>query len=142
MGRAAYSVDLRGRVVAAVAAGASRRGSAERFGVSASSAIRWVELAEQTGDVKPRPRGGKSRSPLEPHAAWLLALNAREPDLTLAEIRWRVLAALGLKTGASSIFRFFARHGITFKKNPARSRARSARRGPRARTVEGRPGEP
>jgi transposase len=36
----ALSVDLRERVVAAIAAGASCRAAAARFGVSASSAIR------------------------------------------------------------------------------------------------------
>ncbi len=73
MGQAA-SVDLRARVMAEVASGASRRQEAARFKVSASSAIRWAELKDETGQVDPRPRGGKSRSPLEPHAAWLLAL--------------------------------------------------------------------
>jgi len=35
------SLDLRERVVAAVSGGMSRRQAAERFGVSAASAIRW-----------------------------------------------------------------------------------------------------
>jgi transposase len=39
----AYSIDLRERVVAAEASGLSCRGAAERFGVSVSTAIRWVE---------------------------------------------------------------------------------------------------
>jgi len=86
MGRRPYSDDLRERVVTAVAGGCSRRAAAERFAVIASSAIRWVELHEETGNVSRRPRGGKSRSPLEPHACWLLELVDREPDLTLAEI--------------------------------------------------------
>ena len=38
----ALSVDLRDRVVAAVEGGLSRRKAAERFGVSISSAIRWI----------------------------------------------------------------------------------------------------
>ncbi|MFK7941551.1 MAG: helix-turn-helix domain-containing protein, partial [Paracoccaceae bacterium] len=37
----ALSVDLRTRVLAAVAAGASHRVVAERFGVSAASVSRW-----------------------------------------------------------------------------------------------------
>lgn len=123
MGQPTYSIDLRARVVAEVASGASRRQAAIRFKVSPSSAIRWAELQEQTGSVRPRPRGGKSRSPLEPHAAWLLDLNAREGDLTLAEIERRIAEALDLKTSQSAIRRFFQRHGISFKKNPARGRA-------------------
>ena len=67
----------------------SRRQAAVRFRVSASSAIRWTAL-EETGSVTPRQRGGKSRSPPEPHAVWLLELVAREPDLTLAELERRI----------------------------------------------------
>ena len=51
--------------------------AAAHFRVSAASAIRWVGLKPETGRVAPRPRGGKSRSPLEPHADWLKALVAR-----------------------------------------------------------------
>ena len=67
MGTEAHSFDLRSRVVAAVAAGGSRRQAAARFCVSAASAIRWVALMAQTGGVSPRQRGGKSRSPLAEH---------------------------------------------------------------------------
>jgi transposase len=120
---AAHSIDLRERVVAAVAAGASRRQAAGRFQVGVSSAIRWAELHEETGAVHPRPRGGKSRSPLEPHAEWLKGLVAQEADLTLAELEQRILAGLGLKITERSIRRFFKRHRISFKKNRARQRA-------------------
>ena len=125
MGRQPYSDDLRTRVVTAVAGGCSRHAAAERFAVSASSAIRWVALHDETGSVSPRRRGGKSRSPLEPHASWLLELVAKEPDLTLAEIVQRLLDR-GVHTTDSSLDRFFTRHKVSFKKNSARSRAGSA----------------
>ncbi len=113
---AAHSSDLRDRVVAEVAAGWSRRQAAARFRVSPSSAIRWAELKDGTGSVSPRPRGGKNRSPLAAHAAWLLELNAKEGDLTLAQIERRILAALGVATSEASIRRFFKRRRISFKK--------------------------
>ena len=115
-----FKFNLRSRVVEEVASGTLRRQSASRFKVSPSSAIRWVELHDETGSVSPRPRGGKSRSPLEAHAAWLLALNAAEPDLTLETIVGRVFEALGLQTSEASIRRFFRRHKISFKKKSAR----------------------
>jgi transposase len=129
MGRKPYSTDLRSRVVAEIAAGTSRRQAARIYRVSPSSAIRWAELHDETGGVGPRPRGGKTRSPLEPHAAWVLALVAKEPDLTLKEFEERIFEELKLSTTERSIRRFFARHGISFKKNAARSRTRSSRRG-------------
>jgi transposase len=142
MGRRPYSDDLRSRVVTAVADGCSRRAAGERFAVSASSAIRWVGLHEETGSVRPRRRGGKSRSPLEPHASWLLDLLAGESDLTLAEIVHRLLQDRGLRTTDSSVDRFFKRHGVSFKKNSARRRTGTARRGRGAAALEGRASKP
>ena len=139
---AAHSKGLRERVVAEVAAGSSRRQAAARFKVSISSAIRWVELAAKTGGVDPRPRGGMSRSPLEPHAVWLLDLVDREGDLTLDDLERRILDGLGLKTTEVSIRRFFRRHAISFKKNAPRRRTVPSRRGLGPRALEGEPGQP
>jgi transposase len=140
MGRRAYSDDLRSLVVAEVAAGVSRRSAAERFKVSASSAIRWVERHAETGSVSPR-KGRKPRSPLDGHAAWLLDLIAREADLTLAEIEQRLWADRGVRTSDSSIDRFFKRHKVSFKKKEsARSRTRPSRRRRGTPKLEGRPG--
>src|SRR5664279_2326916 len=138
----AYSTDLRSRIVAEVAAGTSRREAARIFKVSASSAVRWAERHDATGSVSPRPRSGRSRSPLERHGAWLLELNAKEPDLTLVEIEQRVFETLAVRTTESSIRRFFKRHGISFKKNSARRRTGSAGRGSGSRALEGQPGKP
>jgi len=138
MGRRPYSDDLRERVITAVAGGCSRRAAAERFAVSAASAVRWVAHHEKTGSVGPERRKGKSRSPLEAHASWLLDLIDKEPDLTLAEIVHRLLQDLGMSTTDSSVDRFFQRHGMSFKKNSARSRAGAARRGRSAATLEDR----
>jgi transposase len=126
---AAHSDDLRHRVVEEVISGRmSRRGAAAHFRVSPASAVRWVALKAQSGSVSQRPRGGKSRSPLEPHATWLLNLVAEESDLTLADLVCRVLEGLGLRTTEVSLRRFFKRHKISFKKNSARLRTASARR--------------
>ena len=65
--------------------GASRREAAERFEVSASSAVKWMQRWHETGSVAAKPTGG-SISPLEKHADCLLALIAEQPDLTLDEI--------------------------------------------------------
>ncbi len=123
----AYSNDLRERVVKAVEAGQFCRSAALRFGVSPSSAIKWMERWRLRGDVSPGSSRGRIRSPLHPYRSWLLGLVAAQPDLTLAEIRHR-LAGRSVTVGLGSIWRFFAREGISFKKNAATIRAGQARR--------------
>ena len=138
MGKA-RSEDLRQRVVVAVVAGASRREAAARFQVGVASAIRWVAMFKQTGSVGQRPRVGR-KSPLDQHAQWLLALIAVEADLTLVEIVERLTLERQVKVSEISVRRFFKRHRISFKKNPAHRRAGQAGRGRAARVLEGQPG--
>ena len=110
------SVDLRERVVAAVADGASMRKVAARFRVSASSASRWCGRANETGDVAPKPRGGDQRSHrIEAHAEAILARDQEQPTRFLPELR-AVLAERGIAVSPSGLSRFFKRHTITRKK--------------------------
>jgi transposase-like protein len=48
------SVDLRRRVVGAIEGGSSCRAAAQRFGVGASSAIRWRAQERREGDIRPK----------------------------------------------------------------------------------------
>lgn len=129
-----YSGDLRERVIEAVMAGASRREAAERFEISPSSAVRWMQSWRKTGRCAPKPRGG-STSPLEGHAAQILALVAEQPDLTLEEIL-SALRKRRIRTSLGALWRFFDRHGITFKKKLASGRTTARRRGPGAATLD------
>jgi transposase len=122
----ALSVDLRERVVQAVAAGVSCRAAAVRFGVSAASAIRWCARLRATGSVVPGALGGDRRSGrTEAHAARILELLARTPDLTLAELR-AVLAKAGIAVGMTSLWRLLDRHRLTRKKRPRTRPSRTA----------------
>ena len=56
------SIDLRERLVSVVDGGMTRRSAAKRFGVAASTAIKWMDQWRRTGNVAPRPRGGDRRS--------------------------------------------------------------------------------
>ncbi len=114
-----YSLDLRERVVESVETGASRREAAERFEVSVSSAIRWMQRFVQFGSAAAKPSGG-STSRLEVHAPWLLKLIAEHPDLTLDEI---VVAMHrhGIAGSRSAVWRFFDRHNISVKKKSMRA---------------------
>ena len=75
----AYSQDLRDRVIDAVARGEmSRRAAAARFGVSESSAIKWVQRFERSGSRAASQMGGYLRPRLEPHREFLEALRAEK----------------------------------------------------------------
>ena len=121
------SDDLRRRVVTAVDGGMSRRGAAARFGVAVSTAIKWVQAWRRTGSYRPRPQGGDKRSHrIEAHAEEILALIDESPDMTLAEIAGHLEARHGFKVAQSTVWRFFNRRGITFKKNRSRQRTTAA----------------
>jgi transposase len=129
-----YSCDLRGRVIEAVEAGASRREAAEHFGVSVSSAVKWLQRWHESRSAAPKPRGG-SVSPLEKLAERVMAVVAEQPDLTLVE----TVAALRrhrIRTSRSSLSRFFQRHEITFKKKACKLRSERSRCGPSAPTLD------
>ena len=125
----ALSLDLRERVVSAVAGGMSRRKAATRFGVSAASAVRWKALEARQGDARAKPVGGDRLSHrIEAHADFILGELDKRRDITLAEMR-ALLAERGLAVALSTVGRFFARHGITRKKRrpmPANKNVRTS----------------
>lgn len=121
------SLDLRVRVLAAVASGLSHRQVGERFGVSAASVSRWRTLERERGDARPRPMGGDQRSrEIEAHGEVILALYEAERDITLQELR-AVLAERGIAIGYGGLWRFFQRRGITVKKRRRTPPSRTAR---------------
>lgn len=121
-----YSQDLRERLIDAVAAGQSARSAARVFRVSPSTAVKWVQHWRRTGEVpRARPRR-RYRWRLDREEAWLFALIDKEPDLTLAEIRRRLAAERGMTSSINSLWRFFDRHRVVFKKNRSRRGAEPA----------------
>jgi transposase len=120
-----YSADLRVRVVEAVDEGATRQEAAERFGVSVSSAVRWHQVWRHEGTIEAKPYGG-SRSPLEDHAAEILALIEEQPDLTLDEIV-AVMRKRKMPGSRTALFRFLERHAVTSKKKSSALPNRSGR---------------
>lgn len=110
------SVDLRQRVIAAIEGGLSCRQAAERFGVSAASAIRWRDRQKTAGDFTPRKQGGDRRSQrIEKHARFILDTLEAKSDITLAELRGK-LQEQGVTAGVATLWRFFKRRKITLKK--------------------------
>ena len=130
-----YGMDLRERVVAAVAAGESRRAAARRYGVSESVAVKWLQRVERTGSVKPGKMGGHRKPALAEERDWILARLAEGADVTVRGLAAE-LAEGGVKAGPYAVWSFFKREGLTFKKKPAGGRAGPAGRGAQARPLE------
>jgi transposase len=123
-----YSQDLRDRVIDAVeGAGMSRRAAARRFGISESAAVKWLQRYRAGGSRRPVGTGGHRPSALKPHRAFLEAIRAEQPDITLEGLSRRLLAERGVKADTSMLSRFFRREGITLKKRRS-SRARGIAR--------------
>ena len=117
------SNDIRERLVSSVDGGLSRRSAARRFGVAASTAIKWVDRWRRTGDIGPRPQGGDKRSHrIEAHVEEILGLIEEMPDITLGELAEHLDEVHGLTVAQSTVWRLLDRHGMTFKKNRARQR--------------------
>jgi transposase len=138
MGRP-YSLDLRERVVASVAAGESCRAVARAFKVSVASVVKWSQRYRATGSAAAKPMGKRrGSSSLAGEREWLLDRLAAAPDVTLrglvAELRER-----GVVTSYGAVWRIVHGAGVTFKKNTVRRRARSARRRTPARPLEALP---
>ena len=111
------SEDLRIRVIRAVEDGLSRNAAARRFGVSIASAVCWMAADLQTGQTAPKPRGGDRRSGrIEAQSDLLMSAIEETPDITLAEVRQRLIDERGETFAISTIHDFYRRHGVTFKK--------------------------
>ncbi len=131
----AYSMDLRTRVVAAVLTeGMSARGAASRFGISESSAIKWVRRQRETGSVAPSRVGGSKPGLLSGALRdWLL--ERAKSDFTLRGLVAE-LAERGVKVDYVQVWRFVHAEGLSFKKKRASGRTAKAWHRPAARAVE------
>ena len=119
-----YSHDLRERIVAARKDGHSAREVSRLFRISRRSVERYWKQYQSTGAVKSRQRGGYRRSCLEGHDGSLRAWIGEKKDLTLAELRERILRDLGIQVGVTALWHRLERLGLSYKKNAARRRAR------------------
>ena len=125
----ALSDDLRKRVVEAVVDdGLSRNAAAKLFKVSIASAVRWVSQFRMAGEISPKPSGGDRRSGrIEAHHDYLMGLIRRTPDITMLEVQERLIKNCGERFSVSVLWRFFDRHGVTYKKRRHTPRSSNVR---------------
>ena len=132
----AYSIDLRERVVSAVAEGGmSRRGAAAHFGVGVSTVITWVRRFRETGSVEPAKIGGYKPVLLAAHRDFVHGRFAEQPELTLRGLQ-QELADRGVRVSYGAVWAFVHGEDLSFKKNRAGQRTRASRRRPAAPAME------
>jgi transposase len=120
------SQDLRQRIIAARERGEGTGEVCKRFGVSRKSVERYWNGHRLTGACQPKQIGGYRRSRLEKHGRTLRRWIAEQPDLTLSELQKRCREQLQVTIGITALWHRLERLGLSYKKNDARRRARSA----------------
>ena len=120
---AAYSLDLRKRVVHACDSGMPAAAVAARFDVSVAWVYRLVQRRRETGSIAPRQQTKfRGRALSSDEEIRLVALITVRPDATLAELQ----QALPTRAALSTLWRTIDRLGLTVKKNGTRRRATTA----------------
>lgn len=117
MGRA-YGIDLRDRVVDAIEGGLSHRQAAERFCIAVSTAGNWSRLWRKTGSASPGKQGHPVGSKLDAYEAEILAMVEENRDIALYEIAERLAGEHAVRAAPSTVWHFFRKRAITFKKRP------------------------
>jgi transposase len=107
---AAYSQDLRDRVIAARDGGMKTKRVAELFRVSASWIRRVMQRRREGGETSPRPRGGATIVKIDLDR--LRELVQKQPDATARELHER----LGIACSVSAVDMALRRAGLSFKK--------------------------
>jgi transposase len=113
----AYSVDLRQRIVAAVASGMARNEVVRTFQVSAATVRRYLKQQREQGDLTPRAHTGGRQAQIGPEQLpTLQKLIATTPDATLAEtcVEWQ--QRTGVLLSQATLSRALAQIGWTRKK--------------------------
>ena len=121
---AAYSVDLRARIVEAVERQiGSKRKIAEVFGVHESFIYKLLRQKRERGDIAPLPHGGGAHAKLSgAQLQQLPALVAATPDATLDELRIQVQKKARVAVSLSTICRGLQALGLSRKKRPSSPR--------------------
>lgn len=127
------SVDLRERIVAAYdAKEGTREEVAKRFKVSLGMVKKLLGQRARTGDLRARHRFSGRKARLMPERGQeLKALIAKEPDLTLEEIKQR----LELNCTIGAIHWVLARLGLTYKKRRSMRPSKTGPTSPRPGAV-------
>ena len=118
---AAYSLDLRERIVEAVERKiAGNRKIAQWFRVHESFLYKLLRQKRERGDIAPLPHGGGARAKLsEDQLRQLPELVAATPDATLDEVREQIEKKARVTLSLSTVCRGLQALGLSRKKRPS-----------------------
>lgn len=91
------------------------------------SVERYWKAYESAGSLAPKQRGGYRKSRLAEHDESLRGWLKEDVNLTLKQIRVRLSQEFGVQVGTTALWHRINQLNLSFKKNAARRRARSAR---------------
>lgn len=132
---AAYSQDLRDRVLRGLARGDRPVDIARRLEVTRVWVYQVKDRYESSGERCSHKVGGYRRSRLADKKVLLHDWIKTQPDLTLAEMCER-LAEHGVVIKVSALWHQLDKWNLSFKKNPARQRTRARGRAGSTSAVE------
>jgi transposase len=121
-----YSLDLRNRAVARVAAGETVRSVAAVLEVSVASVVKWSQRYRRTGSAAPGPMHGHRPRVLLPHRDWIVERTSRSQAFTLRGLQAE-LAERGVRADYRTVWNFIHEEGLSFKKKRVAKRAGPAR---------------
>jgi len=135
---AAYSLDLRKRIVDAIERGVGTRSEvAKLFGVHESFVYKLLRQKRERGDIAPLPHGGGAHAKLNEDQLMILSdLVAESPDATLDELRERMKKKTRVEASAPTISRALQSLGLSRKKNYQSGGGRSGRKGQVRKTAK------
>ena len=130
-----YSLDLRDRAVARVAAGETVRSVAAVLEVSVASVVKWSQRYRRTGNAAPGPMHGHRPRVLLPHRDWIVERTSRGQAFTLRGLQAE-LAERGVRVDYRTVWNFIHEEGLSFKKKRVAKRAGPARHRAQTRVLE------
>lgn len=111
---------VRTRFLAAVAAGAGPKATAEAMRLPYRKAKRWVEVWRKTGAVAERKHGYRSK--LDAQEDFLRELFARRPTIKLADVH-EAVTSRGVRTSKTAVWNALLRFGLALADRDARHAA-------------------
>lgn len=132
---AAYSLDLRERIVEAVERQiGSKRKIAELFGVHESFIYKLLRQKRDRGGIAPLPHGGGAHAKLSgDQLRQLPDLVAATPDATLDELRTQMKKKARVEVSLSTICRGLQALGLSRKKSPSSRPKPTPKNAPRSK---------